>query len=107
MLASRIGAGRLLLILACGCTAQLEVFYELNAAAINANVRGTEAAGADAGPGIFKTPENRHFMLALMLHCADISNAVKPIAIAQKCGSKYFMPCIPSMARMVLFMYSQ
>lgn len=65
---------------------QLEVFYELNAAAINANVRGTEAAGADAGPGIFKTPEDRHFMLALMLHCADISNAVKPIAIAEKCA---------------------
>ncbi len=66
---------------------QLEVFYELNAAAINANVRGTETAAADAGPGIFKTPEDRHFMLALMLHCADISNAVKPIAIAEKCAT--------------------
>ncbi|EIE22231.1 HD-domain/PDEase-like protein, partial [Coccomyxa subellipsoidea C-169] len=61
---------------------------KLNAAAINANVRGTEAAGADAGPGIFKTPEDRHFMLALMLHCADISNAVKPIAIAQKWANR-------------------
>lgn len=71
---------------------QLEVFYELNAAAIGANLRSSEAAGAETGPGIFKTPEDRHFMLALMLHCADISNAVKPIAIAEKCARAHAMP---------------
>lgn len=78
---------------------QLEVFYELNAAAINANLRGNDGSAA-AGPaaeasgqqqqqqqGIFKTLEDRAFMLALMLHCADISNAVKPIAIAEKCAA--------------------
>ena len=25
-------------------------------------------------------------MMALLLHCADISNAVKPFAIAEKCA---------------------
>jgi hypothetical protein len=75
-----------------GFTVQLEVFYELNAAAISANLRSSEAAGAETGPGIFKTPEDRHFMLALMLHCADISNAVKPIAIAEKCARAHALP---------------
>ena len=38
---------------------------------------------------VFKTPEDRQFMLALLLHCADISNAVKPFAIAEKCARPY------------------
>ena len=29
-------------------------------------------------------------MMALLLHCADISNAVKPFAIAEKCA----LPCL-------------
>ena len=33
-----------------------------------------------------RSPEDRQFMMALLLHCADISNAVKPFAIAEKCA---------------------
>jgi hypothetical protein len=43
---------------------------------------------------VFKTPEDRQFMLALLLHCADISNAVKPFAIAEKCARA----CAPDLA---------
>ncbi len=85
---------------------QLEVFHELNAAAINANIkadavpsasnagRAQAALGIDehdgqltgqaAVPDVWKTPDDRQFLLALLLHCADISNAVKPFAIAEK-----------------------
>lgn len=76
---------------------QLEVFHELNSATINASLRadsGTAspvgAAGLDPSgapqpiPDVWKTPEDRQFLLALLLHCADISNAVKPFSIAEK-----------------------
>ena len=81
---------------------QLEVFHELNAAAINASIKADSAPSAStsglglgmdghdgqlagqAGPDVWKTPEDRQFLLALLLHCADISNAVKPFAIAEK-----------------------
>ncbi len=82
---------------------QLEVFRELNAAAINASIKADSApsastsglglgmdghdgqvAGQAAVPDVWKTPEDRQFLLALLLHCADISNAVKPFAIAEK-----------------------
>ena len=75
---------------------QLEVFQELNAAAISGSIRaadsslaspaglGPEAGGAPQAPEVWKTPEDRQFLLALLLHCADISNAVKPFSIAEK-----------------------
>ena len=78
---------------------QLEVFHELNAAAINASLKadsspspsavgaGLEArdgAAAQPPPDVWKSPEDRQFLLALLLHCADISNAVKPFTIAEK-----------------------
>jgi hypothetical protein len=79
-----------------GVLQQLEVFYELNAATINANLRAADlsgAAAAEAAPEIFKSPEDRQFMLALVLHCADISNAVKPMCIAEKCAAPALPPC--------------
>ena len=75
---------------------QLEVFQELNAAAINGSIRADSSLASPAGPGpeagggapqapeVWKTPEDRQFLLALLLHCADISNAVKPFTIAEK-----------------------
>lgn len=33
---------------------------------------------------IFNTPEDRLFMIGLLLHCADISNPLKPLAISDK-----------------------
>ena len=76
-------------------SAQLEVFQELNAAAISGSIRadnsltgpagqGPEAGGPQQAPEVWKTPEDRQFLLALLLHCADISNAVKPFSIAEK-----------------------
>ena len=87
--------------------AQLEVFYELNSATIAANIRAADAFAASGLSGtsglllaslaeerasstpqeaVFRSPEDRQFMMALLLHCADISNAVKPFAIAEKCA---------------------
>ena len=78
---------------------QLEVFHELNSAAINASLKADSSpsasgiglgldtnagAGAQPVPDVWKTPEDRQFLLALLLHCADISNAVKPFTIAEK-----------------------
>lgn len=81
-------------------TAQIEVFYELNAAAIQSAARGTDDAhdgssggdggaggGASAGGCVFRTSEERAMLVALLLHCADISNASKPRHIAEKCAS--------------------
>ena len=74
---------------------QLEVFQELNAAAISGSIKadssltspagqGPETGGSQPAPEVWKMPEDRHFLLALLLHCADISNAVKPFSIAEK-----------------------
>ena len=78
---------------------QLEVFHELNSASINASIKADSTPSASGiGPGldaingaalqpvpdVWKTPEDRQFLLALLLHCADISNAVKPFTIAEK-----------------------
>ena len=82
-------------------TVQLEVFYELNSATINASIKADNtlsprmtaigasfdahsAAAAQSVADVWKTPEDRQFFMALMLHCADISNAVKPFSIAEK-----------------------
>ena len=72
---------------------QIEVFYELHSSEIaaanhaarrggGARRRGDSVAGA--GARIFATPEDRQGLLSLLLHCADISNPVKPAAIAEK-----------------------
>jgi hypothetical protein len=74
------------------CT-QIEVFYELNAAAVQSAARGeehvpaggTQEGGAPSGC-VFKTVEDRAMLLAMLLHCADISNACKPKAVAEKCA---------------------
>ena len=88
------------------------MFYELNSATIAANIRAADAFAASSASGtaaglllamlsedrasgggstppqeaVFRSPEDRQFMMALLLHCADISNAVKPFAIAEKCA---------------------
>ena len=78
---------------------QIEVFYELNAAAIQSAARGVDDAhdgssggdggagsGAPAGGCVFRTQEERAMLVALLLHCADISTASKPRHIAEKCA---------------------
>jgi len=75
--------------------AQIEVFYELNSAAIQGAARAADDAyapgGADDGGGgqtaeggVFRTQEDRAMLIAMMLHCADISNATKPRPIAER-----------------------
>ena len=72
---------------------QLEVFYELhsseiaalNRAARRGGARRHAEGGAAAGAGrIFSSAEDRQGLLSLLLHCADISNPVKPAHIAEK-----------------------
>jgi len=46
---------------------------------------GTQEGGAPSGC-VFKTAEDRAMLLAMLLHCADISNACKPKAVAEKCA---------------------
>ena len=41
-------------------------------------------ADAPTPPRLFASPDERQLLLACMLHCADISNPVKPPAIAEK-----------------------
>jgi len=74
------------------CT-QIEVFYELNAAAVQSAARGEEhmpagstQEGGEPSGCVFKTAEDRAMLLAMLLHCADISNACKPKAVAEKCA---------------------
>ena len=40
------------------------------------------ARPADAPP-LFASPDERAFLLAVLLHCADISNAIKPLRLAE------------------------
>ncbi|KAK9831398.1 hypothetical protein WJX81_001157 [Elliptochloris bilobata] len=76
---------------------KIEVFYELNAAAIQSAARGGDdvhsVISADDGDGgtstpaggcVFRTAEERAMLVAMLLHCADISNASKPRHIAEK-----------------------
>lgn len=97
MLAS-IGAAsgsRLIMRHNVGPPAQIEVFYELNSAAIQGAARAADdeyaPGGADDGGGgqtaeggVFRTQEDRAMLIAMMLHCADISNATKPRPIAER-----------------------
>lgn len=50
------------------------MFYELHVAAIKSNESGN----------LFTSSEDRIFLLTVLLHCADISNPVKPANIADK-----------------------
>ncbi|KAK9829381.1 hypothetical protein WJX72_005491 [[Myrmecia] bisecta] len=60
---------------------KVEVFFELHQAALRAGSSACEAGGMASA---FAAPEDRLFLLAVLLHCADISNAVKPISISEK-----------------------
>ena len=51
---------------------QMDVFYELHANAI------------EKKQNVFETPEDRQFLMNIILHSADISNAVKPFGIYTK-----------------------
>ena len=89
---------------------QIEVFYELNAAAVQSAARGeehvpvgsTQEGGAPSGC-VFKTAEDRAMLLAMLLHCADISNACKPKAVAEKCAWRLPLllrrACVPCAAQ--------
>ena len=57
-----------------GMVSKVEIFYELHGAAIN----------ADNGDSLFDDPGDRLFLFSLILHCADISNPVRPLNIAEK-----------------------
>lgn len=58
---------------------QVEVFYELHSEAIRANTPPREDAES-----LYQSNEDRLFVLGLVLHSADISNAVKPFGICRK-----------------------
>ena len=58
-----------------GMVSKVDVFYELHSAEIQSET-------VDA---LFDDPEDRLFLFALILHCADISNPVKPLSISEKC----------------------
>ncbi|KAL4448605.1 hypothetical protein ABPG75_005824 [Micractinium tetrahymenae] len=64
---------------------RLEVFYELHAANIQAHHRALrQGMPRDGLPRLFDAAEERQLLLNLLLHCADISNPVKPTEIAEK-----------------------
>eukprot|EP00803_Ostreobium_quekettii_P008653 evm.model.scf_627.4 EVM.evm.TU.scf_627.4 scf_627:46227-55552(+) len=65
---------------------KVDVFYELHASAINVYGRADSVEGDYEvfQSGLFKTTEDRLFMISMLLHCADISNAVKPLKISER-----------------------
>lgn len=66
---------------------QVEVFCELHSGAIKA-CNKVEASDSDhdvSGAELFKNNDDRIFMMSMLLHCADISNAIKPLQISEKC----------------------
>lgn len=58
-----------------GMVSKMEIFYELHASEIKADNRDS----------LFNDPDDRYFLFALILHCADISNPVRPLTISEKC----------------------
>lgn len=69
-----------------GAPAQVEVFYELNAKAMLELPKLEE--GGSPGPkavSSISSQEDRFFLFAVLLHCADISNSWKPMSITDKC----------------------
>lgn len=63
------------------------MFHERHAAEIQAISRSARRPEAqeDAQPALFASSVDRLFLVALFLHCADLSNAVKPMSIVDKC----------------------
>lgn len=57
-----------------GMVSRMEIFYELHASEIH----------ADCGTKLFDDPDDRHFLFALILHSADVSNPVRPLNISEK-----------------------
>ena len=61
---------------------QMEVFYEIHSAGIKANTRRVNrGVMVDC---IYDKPDDRQFILNVILHAADISNAVKPFKTYEK-----------------------
>ena len=65
---------------------QIQLFNELQAAHPHTPNAATDAHGAPKpAQSIFEKPEDRLFMISLLLHSADISNPLKPTQISDKC----------------------
>ncbi|KDD74347.1 3'5'-cyclic nucleotide phosphodiesterase, partial [Helicosporidium sp. ATCC 50920] len=66
---------------------QLEVFCELHGAQLTSVYQqaaadaGSLRRSSEAGAAMFSSAENRQFLLNVLLHAADISNAAKPISL--------------------------
>lgn len=58
-----------------GMVSKVEIFYELHASEIN----------SENSQALFENADDRFFLFAMLLHCADISNPVRPLNIAEKC----------------------
>lgn len=67
---------------------QVQLFRELHAAELNASNSGAESDMLGPVPvqNLFATPEDRLFLMSILLHTADISNPTKPQGISDKCG---------------------
>lgn len=57
-----------------GMVSKIEVFYELHTSKID----------SEDCHLLFDDPDDRLFFFGLLLHCADISNPVKPLVISEK-----------------------
>lgn len=76
----------------------MEVFYELHGSTIAAESRRRAELGplltkdSEDNVPLFVTAEDRQLVLNVLLHCADISNPVKPMRIAEKCAVSDLVP---------------
>lgn len=62
----------------------MEVFYELNAKALSEGMNEQGDSPGTPHVSTITSPEDRQFLFAVLLHCADISNSSKPMAITDK-----------------------